>query len=1513
MHEGKDRPLKTDLPEILGTQPLLHLLPKQELTPLIAYSRVSLSQPSLTHYLPHAPQTLLNAVVEKFADNYEDFNEEISKFVSEIHDYEDSDLDTIEFRQPVISTKLKRVVEPGVLPFYRAVFNATEKVSREDFVHPAAAPIADVVEVIIRDLPDKSDTDGLKEHVKFFKGKCEQFTSVIPKKRSIPLENGRVPRKIASVLLPRLTDSRIAIIYNIIESYQMDHDPFHLASCSESSIPSPAPMAELSRNLISVLQSSAIDELDIGALLRIQSYCLRIVSATQNIADHSVDTLRSSLYACIILLYILGGKLEDRRLYMESHLDKTVSFLSSLVVEIVRSKKYLPLLSQFTDCIKMLTLQVNLNLKNEMFLGKVETMIFSLIFYQTPFDGLDDLRNCMISLLIEIFRNAPSQSEFIINELLMKFKELSSEKVSLKQQRLSNGSSVLMFAVLLVKFTEACKSAQLTSALKPYLSQSRPGNRDESFYQQKNIILNSIISANDELNSSLEFLSDFLLKHLQDASTNMKTSFSNLLDDFLCMSELPDWPGATVVISFIVQKFQSQFQESALPKSIEPYILDVLSKFGLFAQRLSIKCPDVTILDLTITEEQLAAVYTLHSRFLDVVGKAPKDSITYGKCEFYALRSLFFFSKLLNDIKVHQSFSIFYQIDSESTPSSTPVTKKLEVIIDTFLDAIYNGAYNFETSEEDVEENPKTLHDSLVLSQYYGKLYNQFLYVLGLGLQSQRAKLAAKSIRILSQLIERTPKLLLASSISKSISTVLQDGSPLSRDAVIELIGKYMFTTPELLLKYYLILGSHSDDSSVLIRKRVMRLMKHLYSQSDSLELNAYASLKILKRIDDLEVSVVEMARTILTEIWFEEPNYSQFTDILCKLIPNDGYSSHIFQEFVRDLFTRNDKRKYTEWFQNIISHAFSYILFAIDSKVTSEVNDRFKLISVFAEIDGHLVAQADMLALSPYLSSAESNDLSLNYHILKIMRLVLPSCRALRPDFASSTLTVLLPKLTKFSAQELEEAIAVINYLSLVLKEFQKVLKAAISSLKLLHSSLLNYNESGQKQIAQKVVRLINLVGCFGATCDFESSRELFRKHHISPIDSESIAGMFARRLLSICQENDNYKIKVAAVSSLLLISRSHPALFSLESFLKILDEEIVSGSDAMKLSIVNGIMKYLYIQDETSKHMAGSQVVSTKDSGFNAAVFHDSSPRSLSEEVCSTLAQRYLPAIQALSLSLPYADSPVLFLQLALKLGLANPKLCIPTIIALEASCVKRVRKIATILHTDLFQKHESLADRNYAEAFKLAVPFVKKQTNGNMHMEPYFLRSVYRVINSTYVSKKMFVVALIKLFEFDLLSKNLEEVSDKRDVAIYLAVNLLNVNFSSMEEICLLLYHLDRTVLSDGLDLLDMVTNTISSSNPECMIVENLQILFLLCQLMLSLIHVRHVLAATYNVRPFVMQSFQPDKPEIELRQQARILKHVDFPIGNLDLDISVSEPAKFGALFTRYVQAVNNYVV
>lgn len=1518
MQERKRPRLGFKLPEILGTTPLLHLVPKQEIIPLVSYSDVCLSQSSLSVFLPTTSKEILDTVVDKLNSGKDEYQSARSHVVLLFKHYEDPGLNTIRFKKPILVSQTERIVSPKLDDLSSEVFKVIPKVEKTDLYDPLIEDVPNRLNANIRGIPDYTNNDERENHIIYYKQKCENILSGESEKPLKPRSTS-IPRKLASASFPNLKDSRIARVYHIIENAFKDGeettDAEFFQSSNDKLVFTAAAMSDLARNLISVLRSEAHEDLEASYLMKIQSLCMNDISHASELSLRNLDLIRTSLQACLVLLHILSSGIDDRRLYLESYLDKTVLFLSFLTHELFRSSKYLDLVPLVSDCIGILVSQVEKNLTNDLLLGKMENMIFSSLFTESCNNSLDDLRSHMVSLLVEIFRGAPDQRAYISNELLMKFKESSREKSISCNHRLSNGVSVLTFAIVLAKLTEAYDLSALKRNADAFFLRNQNSQNEYTLSLQHLNLINCILSGNDDLNAMFNQLVDFMLQNISVSEFNIKASFLTLFDDLLLASCLPEWPGTSVVVAAIALRLMHEFQNSSLQSAIEPFVLELLCRFGLLVLKLAIKYPGIDGCDHTIKEAQLLKAQNLH--FSSLLGSEHFSRVGTLKSQlaYRAQRSLFFFAKLFNDIQTHQSFSIFYQIDSASSSSKlSSVSRKIIKIIDQLLEIYCNGAIPQSVKSTVMEEeNSKKIHEQILLSEFYAHLYDRFLLVLGQGLESQKAKLSAKAIRILSQLIDLDQSLLLIASINSSIVSLLQDGSPLSRDAVIELIGEYMFTNPDLFEKYYPLIGSRCNDDSVLIRKRVMRILKRLFVESSSDKIKAYTSLKILKRFDDLEANVVELAKNTLTSIWFENPSVNNLEALFYELVSTDKHACHLFQAYVRQLLSDKEHTKYLEIIKNIVSNAFSDVLSHVDTEESLEMISRFKLIRTFAEVDGHLVSQADILTLTPYVTSTEAAGEKSTYEMLRIMRLVLPSCRALRSEFVTSTQSTLLRQLTKFNVHELTEAVSVICILSNSPEDFKRPLKAALSSLKLLQA-LTEYDGTlNKKQHYQKLIRLINIIGTFGSTFDFEAARLYFEKQKTDLYESESIRSMFARNILGICNQNVSSEVKVAVIRNLLAIASHQPKLYSLSSVLNFLDNEIENGTNETKLAIISGIVIFLHREDEGAKKRVGASTITTKSATFDSSVFHGISFKSANDEICASISQRYLPAVLELCISLPEAEDPVLFLQLVMKLGLANPKMCISTIIALEASPSKKIKKIATVLHSDLFQRHESLADRNYAEAFKLAVTLVKKMTKGNMHFEPYFLRHVYRIVKGTYGAKKKFVATLLKLFEIEMARCTLIEATTKRDEIIFLCLNLLLVKYTSVEEICLILYSLDRIILTDGLDLSDKITKTITSTDSEGMLVENLQLLFVSSQIILSLIQLRHVMAATYNIRSMMMESYKPNKAEMELRQQPRVFKQIDFSIKNLDLDVKLSCPAKFGPIFTKLVQAIANYII
>ncbi|WPK25106.1 hypothetical protein PUMCH_002409 [Australozyma saopauloensis] len=1504
-----------NLPDILGITPLYHLIPKQELVPLLCFSDVSVPNPDLTQYLPQASQPLLLRVLDCLDSNENDEISACSDLLLEIGAYEHTDVSNVVFRRPVMATQTKREVVPNISKLELETLQATSRIKFEDLVlrdQQVQLELDDAEDM--RDIPKRTNKEAFREHVRNFDTKFRKLNPTNTGKAPKSVRRERLPPRNTSLSFPQLKDARVASILAIVDQVINDEGSMNASDQvpdnAEIKLLHPADMETISKNLDALYNSAEFRDLSIDMLLKVQILCMRDLSQPGNINQRSMDDLSASLMACSILLRTLNSQLDDRRLYMDSRLGEAINFLSKLVFEIFRSKRCALLIPQTVETMNFLAPLLKLNLGNDQVLGSVETFILSLIFEDTCYNGLDDLRNCIILLLVQIYTSAPSHRSYIINELLMKFKDNSQGRAISSAFRLSNGSSILVFAALLVKLIESQDLTQLKKKLDLFSGQIKTLGEEHHISQKRLGLIDTIISSGEDVQFVTNQLVDFVLQFLALNDSSIKDRFATLLQELLEMAFLPEYPGAPIIISAISQRLLEDFRNGVFAAGIEPFVLEIVSKCAIVVLKMKMNASEVPNCEGSIDTNILAAASKLHKSNLLSCQRVYSD-----KFEYRVQSSLIYFAKLFNTLQRHRTFSIFYQIDvdSESSKLDHVSTRNLD-ILDEFLDMLVNGhTLRFLKGYAQDDENTQKLYDQMLLSTYYISIYDHFLETLCMSLESHRAKLASKAIRVLSLLIDLDPKLLLISSIKISISNLLQEGSPLSRDAVIELIGNYMFTGSELLEKYYLLIGSRIHDDSKLIRKRVIRLMKRLYSESTTSELKVYSSLKLIRCLDDREMSVVNLAINSITCLWFKETSNEKLQIILSEVVLKDSRLCRLFQDFIRTILTGKDQGEYVSDIKSIIGFTFNSIVNDIESESLTSLISHLNLAIAFAEVDGNLISQADLLTVSPYIVLPESLVGGSALLILKLLRIVLPTCRVLRPDFVTTTQTALLQNLTKFSSLELFEAISVVHELCKVQNDFTRELKASISSMKLLYSMTDAGYALTKPAESRKFVRLINLIGAFVSTCSFDNSRPLFQKHKVLLPGARDVSSSFVELFLMIYHNNVNLEIRIACIDNVLRIANTHPVMYSNQNLLKTVDSIFSGAQNDIKLIVVECLMSFLHKEDENAKLRAGFKSTSSKSINFNGASFDDVVPRSVNDEICSNVAQKYLPAVLNICISQPNAESPVLFMQLALKLGLANPKVCISTIIALEASHNKKIRGIATSLHVDLFQKHESLADSNYLEAFRLAISYVKAFTNGQIDQAPHFLRNVYRVVSSAYISRKKLVLTLMRVFESGFSAQTLADACSKRDEIIFLALNLLAVNYTCLEEVCIILHTLDRVILSDGYDLSDRVTDAMGLHQKGGMMIENLQIIFVQCQSILALIQLRFVLATTYNIRPMVMREFRPNKPNLDLRQQTRIYKQIDFSVKELGLKTNLSVPAKFGPIYSKVVHAIADHVI
>ncbi|MEW5303660.1 MAG: hypothetical protein WDW36_006331 [Sanguina aurantia] len=147
------------------------------------------------------------------------------------------------------------------------------------------------------------------------------------------------------------------------------------------------------------------------------------------------------------------------------------------------------------------------------------------------------------------------------------------------------------------------------------------------------------------------------------------------------------------------------------------------------------------------------------------------------------------------------------------------------------------------------------------------------------------AGVRAKAIKALGAAIEFDPRVLLLSEVQAGVKGALADDSVLVREAAVELLGKYISSSPDLALMYFDIISQASHDGGLAVRKRATRILwacvtqcgdafpppggRHHPGGRRSLAVGGSAGPVILGRAGDAEESMRKLAADVCREMWF--------------------------------------------------------------------------------------------------------------------------------------------------------------------------------------------------------------------------------------------------------------------------------------------------------------------------------------------------------------------------------------------------------------------------------------------------------------------------------------------------------------------------------------------------------------------------------------------------------------------------------------------------------------------
>ncbi|CDK24589.1 unnamed protein product [Kuraishia capsulata CBS 1993] len=1496
----------TELVSAISSAPLSYLIPRQDAVPLAAPARVSIPPFEVPGYGRNEALKLMEDAT---------FMEEVLSFVNS----NIPELQSLQFKKPAFSithaypsAPSNASIPPQLEEFRHKLEEKVGRILRGQHIKPdfkvkrvALASAAEVdagreTESAVSSIPEspiKRPIDELQKEHKRRKIEYQGSKEAEPKDAFKSTE-GNQKAKIELVnLLQRigLTDNEVDFGDRTCWKPLVEDD-----DCESSEtcyMLSNQAMTLIQSCLLRLRNSRQMLELETQYLLRIQK-CIRLTlePMTEKTWTHMnknntlVFLAKHVCAACLTYFSLLKSGSSEKQLNLSPLMETIVDTIYSIVDDGVRpfyateteTSAPLELVLSICSVINELSDYIRENTMDESIITRLEYLTIKVLFFNVPnkrvSSGWDiaKLRLSFSELLSAIFSSAESQRSYIIEELCLNFDKTPSTSSAARSFKTSRGLCVSVFTMLTVNLVTESFSPQTFDFNEDFWSifHSQDANIDNSKKQalqstldRFELFIDEQTTKRDETVSNLT--SSLLSKIVTDSEITTRKIFEIFVEDLLAMMEFPEWPAAETILFFLTKGLVYMATSEEHNAVIEAFALEMIGLIG---------CKIVELKKLGLKAMTLEGFQTVTGSYF---------------------QSLFFLQDHSPRAYQYLSLNMLSLVRMAQTNRSEVSPDQISSIYEIYLNSRSEKCLRIDQLEviDLKEEDP---HQNVMAAGQLVTLYEKFLSLMLSSLNHPRIKARTRAIKNLALLTNIQPAIILLPGVKEAVELRIKDESSLVRDAVVDFMSSYCKANSGTSLSFTPLLCQLMSDDSVAVRKRVIKTCNELYMLTDQTILKTMISQHFLLRKDDEETSIRKLAVEILLEHWVnplvkceEEGNDPTLiaSDIMKVILPvldqSDEAYALVHRFFVEDILHKGEKpQKYYDSILNMCNHligtASNWVSFEVPSEEPSPETKRSMLfLSMIASCDGMLISQDLLVSLQCFL---EASGCMFSYS-LDIFRDVLVVNRNLKPDFARTCESVLLQRLTKLDNRELAETVRCIWLFSNITGDSRRIASAAISCIRLI-KPFADSAMSGLSVIYDgKLMRLLSLIGHFGSFCQFDQpgTKDIFISAKLGLKTNDTVRSLLVRILLCFSGPKVDRSVRSRAIENLLNICTSDPILFKTMAIKNILSVSLNESSELerpTKKVIINAFTRLLQHAEKETLKRVGLNINVSGSSKIDITAFHGESNNFLVDAICTSLVQDHLQPILGACLQdeTDYAFTATKLLSLIIRLGLANPRICIATVIALESSSNAGTREIALAIHQELYEKHESLIETSYTEGFRLAVSY-RKRVSSRFYVEFTFLHSFFGVFKNNVTSRRKALSTLGRSFCFNEVRFSTQNAAlEYLDYISYISRCFNAITCNTLEEAYTVVKAITVAVCSPGYDILSKLETSPTTKS----------YLFVL-RAYLVLLRLNHSFMVRYGLNLDTIGDFSAAKGDRSLRvpPKARNL-HTNIDLHDLDIE-------------------------
>lgn len=1170
-----------------------------------------------------------------------------------------------------------------------------------------------------------------------------------------------------------------------------------------------------------ISQTNVSDQIPFNCLDRIQHLMMKSVKYGAEIEWSGEEIVESSqaftlsvtvLKSISVLLALFNLKRKEKKLYLDDYLTEALGFLYRFVEDFLTnintsaSMKSHSSLSIIKYIIFQITIYLTSNQINDTLITKLEYMSMAIFFHQADKDFLS-FKWYVMSLLTAIFQHSPDQRSFILDEIVTSMDKLPTQKASCRQVALQNGVNVQLVTILILNLFNTLNLQSVSYSNELLLSNKalHVHEKAERIKEDQRFLDISAAVKKDRENLSSSVASSLITKLTTSPSANSKALFELFLQDLLSLVSLPEYPAAETLL-FEITKYALYNSENQSVIA-ETHLMEMIGLIG--SKMLMIRGPDDppqrAIIDML---EANATIFTY-------LNNSRTDTTNMGSADLFLAKWV--------DALIADSHAPEVIADDRTMNA-------LNELLIGYYTGKKTSVYGLVGDAKNEAFVKDTYRDILLYSNFIS-LYQNVLNHLLSSVDHPKVKTRTKALKNLSLIIAQDDRFINVPQVKASLSSRIADSSPLVRHAVLDIFYTCISSKPWMIPDFYqnVVL---TNDKAVSVRKKSIDIALRIMEKSDDSEIQIYVFERVFKRLEDDEESVLEHVQQFLLNLFLlkgpikhsdsdSTRAIKQLCHLLLGLISKSSKNRDLFEVFLADDIIRvTEQNKYfhdqlLSVCSQVVEMMFSLVINGIDTTDQTKVENCLGLLSIFSKSEIPLINQEQLLSLHPYLTNDVSGT-STTYYSLVILRNTLAHTNSLREQFLNSAQSSLLTRLTKFNVKELDEAMASVWALSEMKGDTTKIANAAASCLLLINQPLEKAMRNELIESDPRAVRLLYLLGCFGRYCDLEKNRDVFmRQKKLVLKEKETILSLITKTLLIFTKPKVNRQIRRVAIKNLIQVATTHSKLFMSEQVLKVLDSEFLGDKDDFKVVMIQGLLEFF--ETEEKDVLRKSRLKKSSSTSIDVHVFHGDSKLFESDGICASLVQRYMTPVLELCLSADTDTSllAVKYLRFVVNLGFANPRICIPTIIALEASPVSFIRMVGVELHRELHQRHESLIDTSYIHGLKEAVRYrLKMSDDESIHGSGHdFFTRFFSVLDDSKTSRKRLLTQFVKSLSYNGENITLDDVKFLMNYTGFLCPSILECELTSFDEIFILIDGIELGLQSHDTQIKPLLTQVMT----------------------------------------------------------------------------------------------------